>query len=160
MPIIIKLVETTFIYYYLLQQLCKTTLVSNCLGICPPLGDTSNIVENVNPVAAATEESFDRGSNDSGTGTLKKGVTLAMGSSAMAAMRAKEHKLPEELDCERLSREVFLADAGGDLKLQSLFGKWKEAQVFEPGIGKLYKFKCTITRIEKCVFRHTHPITL
>lgn len=90
-------------------------------GICPPLGDTSNIVENVNPVAAATEESFERGSNDSGTGTLKKGVTLAMGSSAMAAMRAKEHKLPEELDCERLSREVFLADAGGDLKLQSLF---------------------------------------
>ena len=144
---------------FLVHQLIMTTLVSYRLGICPPLGDTSNIAENVIPVAAA-EESFERGSNDSGTGTLKKGVTLAMGSSAMAAMRAKEHKLPEELDCERLSREVFLADAGGDLKLQSLFGKWKEAQVFEPGIGKLYKFKCTITRIEKCVFRHTHPITL
>ena len=101
-----------------------TTLVSYRLGICPPLGDTSNIAENVIPVAAA-EESFERGSNDSGTGTLKKGATLAMGSAAMAmALRAKEHKLQEELDCERLSREVFLADGGGgDQKLQSLFGK-------------------------------------
>ena len=100
-----------------------TTVVSYRLGICPPLGDTSNIEENVIPVAAA-EESFERGSNDSGTGTLKKGATLA-GSSAAMAMRAKEHKLQEELDCERLSREVFLADGGGDgdQKLQSLFGK-------------------------------------
>ena len=87
------------------------------------MGDTSNIVENVIPVAAA-EESFERGSNDSGTGTLKKGATLAMGSAAAMALRAKEHKLQEELDCERLSREVFLADGGGgDQKLQSLFGK-------------------------------------
>ena len=94
------------------------TLVFNFLGVCPPLGDTSNIVENVTPVAAA-EESFERGSNDSGTGTLKKGVTLV----GSTVMRAKEHKLQEELDCERLSREVFLADAGGDQKLHSLFGK-------------------------------------
>ena len=42
------------------------------------------------------------------------------------ALRARERKLQEELDCERLSREVFLVGdgGGGDHKLQSLFGKW------------------------------------
>ena len=40
-----------------------------------------------------------------------------------AALRAKkQHKLQEELDCERLSREVFMAD-DADQKLQSLFGE-------------------------------------
>ena len=90
------------------------------LDHCPPFGATKHIVENV-----ASEESFERGSHDSGTGTLKKGATLLHAGSGMA-LRARERKLQEELDCERLSREVFLVGdggGGGDHKLQSLFGK-------------------------------------
>ena len=100
-------------------------LASYSLENCPPFGDTNNIVENVVSEAAAAEESFERGSHDSGTGTLKKGATLLHAAGSGMALRAKERKLQEELDCERLSREVFLVGdgGGGDHKLQSLFGK-------------------------------------
>ncbi len=51
------------------------------------------------------------GSNDSGTGTLRKGGIISR----------KFNKLQEELDCEELSRELF--NDGGDYKMQSLFGE-------------------------------------
>jgi hypothetical protein len=56
-------------------------------------------------------EFFERGSNDSGTGTLKKGF----------APSRKYNKLQEELDCEELSRQLF--NDGSDYKMQSLFGE-------------------------------------